>query len=101
MPATTIPRPHSRLTLQEAAQLRRIGHSTLRRKIADGSLRAERIGRRIYVHPNDLDALAQPVVGRPTQEDALESAVARIVAAAPRLTPAQLERLAVILGGAQ
>lgn len=101
MPATTIPRPHSRLTLQEAAPLRRIGHSTLRRKIADGSLPAKRIGRRIYVDLNDLDALAQPVVGRPTRDDAVESAVARIVAAAPRLTPQQLERLAVIVGGGQ
>ncbi|WP_082802928.1 helix-turn-helix domain-containing protein [Microbacterium sp. CH1] len=99
MPATTVPRPHSRFTLQEAARLRRIGHSTLRRKIADGSLPAERIGRRLYVRPNDLDALAQPVVGRPTNDRAVESAVARIVADAPRLTPGQLERLAVILGG--
>ncbi|WCD91453.1 helix-turn-helix domain-containing protein [Microbacterium sp. nov. GSS16] len=101
MPAITTPRNSSRLTLQEAARRRSIGQSTLRRKIADGILPAERIGRRIYISPGDLDALAQPIVGRPTAERSIDAAVARVVAEAPRLTPAQLERLAVILGGAQ
>jgi excisionase family DNA binding protein len=90
----------SRLTLQEAADARRIGYSTLRKRVADGSLPAERVGRRIFVDPAHLDALADPVVGRPRAAAEIDSAVARVVAAAPRLTAEQRERLAVIIGGA-
>lgn len=100
MPTHTAPPTGSRLTLQEAAHTRRIGYSTLRKRVADGSLPAERIGRRIYVDPAHLDAMADPVVGRPRATREIDSAVARIVAAAPRLTAEQRERLAVIIGGA-
>lgn len=99
MPAFVTKNP-SRIPLQEAALSRRIGTSTLRKRVADGTLPAERIGRRIYIRPEDLDALAQPVVGRPTADRVIESAVARVVEAAPRLTADQRERLAVIFGGA-
>lgn len=90
----------SRITLQEATLARRIGYSTLRKRVADGILPAERVGRRIYVDPAHLDALAAPVVGRPRAAAEIDSAVARVVAAAPRLTAEQRERLAVIIGGA-
>jgi len=100
LPTRAVPQTESRLTLQEAAHARRIGYSTLRKRVADGSLPAERIGRRIYVEPAHLDAMAAPVVGRPRAAAEIDSAVARVVAAAPRLTAEQRERLAVIIGGA-
>lgn len=89
-----------RLTLQEAADARRIGYSTLRKRVADGSLPAERVGRRLYINPAHLNVLAAPVVGRPRAAAEIDSAVARVVAAAPRLTAEQRERLAAIIGGA-
>lgn len=100
LPTHATPQTISRLTLQEAAHARRIGYSTLRKRVADGTLPAERVGRRIYVESAHLDAMAQPVVGRPRAATEIDSAVARVVAAAPRLTAEQRERLAAIIGGA-
>ncbi|SDP13812.1 DNA binding domain-containing protein, excisionase family [Microbacterium testaceum StLB037] len=100
MPALTVSPPHARLTLSEAARLHRIGYSTLRKRVSDGSLPSQRVGRRIFVRPEHLDAMSTPVVGRPSADRAVESAISRVVEAAPRLTEAQRERLAVILGAA-
>lgn len=100
MPALLAPQPHTRLTLQEAAASRRVGYSTLRKRVSDGTLPAERVGRRVFVRPEDVDAMAVPVLGRPTLDRTIESAVARVVEAAPRLTIHQRERLAVVIGGA-
>ncbi|CAD5140743.1 protein of unknown function [Microbacterium sp. Nx66] len=47
-----------------------------------------------------LDAMATTAIGRPRAAEEIDSAVARVVAAAPRLTAEQRERLAVIIGGA-
>ncbi|MBQ3359774.1 MAG: helix-turn-helix domain-containing protein [Microbacterium sp.] len=99
MPAQTVPQTRSLLTLQEAAHARRVGYSTLRKRVADGTLPAERVGRRIYVDRAHLDAMGDSVVGRPRATAEIDSAVARVVAAAPRLTTEQRERLAVIIGG--
>lgn len=99
MPTHAGPQTRSLLTLQEAADARRIGYSTLRKRVADGTLPAERMGRRIYVDRAHLDAMADPAVGRPRAAAEIDSAVARVVAAAPRLTAEQRERLAVIVGG--
>lgn len=101
LPALAKPRPTTRLTLQEAARDSRIGYSTLRKRVAEGLLPAERVGRRVFIRPEHLAALSSPPVGRPTLERAVDDAVARVVAAAPRLTPDQRERLASILGGAE
>jgi len=100
LPAHVVTQTRPLLTLQEAANARRIGYSTLRKWIADGTLPAERIGRRIYVQSAHLDAMASPAIGRPRAAEEIDSAVARVVAAAPRLTAEQRERLAVIIGGA-
>lgn len=100
MPAHAVPQTTSLLTLQEAAHARRVGYSTLRKRIADGTLPAERVGRRIYVDRAHLDAMGDSVVGRPRAAAEIDAAVARVVAAAPRLTAEQRERLAVIIGGA-
>lgn len=99
MPAHAVPQTRSLLTLQEAAHVRRVGYSTLRKRIADGTLPAERVGRRIYVDRAHLDAMGDSVTGRPRTNAEIDSAVARVVAAAPRLTAEQRERLAVIIGG--
>ena len=90
----------TRLPLGEAAQLGTYGsYSTLRKRVASGDLRAERIGRRIFVHRGDLEAMATPVVGHPTTDAVIEKAVDRIVATAPRLSTRQRDRLVDALGG--
>lgn len=96
--ATTI--TTTRVSLQDAASSRKIGYSTLRKRIADGDLPAERVGRRIFVRVDDLEAMSEPIVGRPQADRAVDAAITRIVSAAPRLTTDQRERLAIILGGA-
>lgn len=98
MPTLASPQLPVRLTLREAARDSRIGYSTLRKRVADGLLPAERVGRRVFVRPERLDALNSLSTGRPTQERAIDDAVARVVTAAPRLTSEQRERLAVVLG---
>lgn len=98
MPATA-PTPIKRLSLRAAAERGFAGYSTLRKKIASGELPAERYGRRFLVRVDDLEAMLTPVTGRPTDDSIIETAIDRVVASAPRLTIAQRERLAVVLGG--
>lgn len=86
------------LNLNEAVVLGYGAYQTLRRYISDGRLPAVKIGGRVKVLRSDLDALAKPA--READSDKVESAVERIVSAAPPLTTEQRERLAVILGGA-
>lgn len=89
-----------RVPLTKAAQIGTYGgYSTLRKKVAEGDLPAERVGRRIFVHLDDLDAMATPVVGHPTTAASIEEAIDRIVASAPRLSAEQRDRLAGLLGG--
>lgn len=95
--STTQPVPPTYLTLQQAVAEGYAAYSTLRGYIADSRLPADRIGRRIKIRREDLDALATPARQAPVRD--VVSAVERIVASAPPLTPEQRERLAVILGG--
>ncbi len=89
-----------RVPLTKAAQIGTYGgYSTLRKKVAEGDLPAVRVGRRIFVHLDDLDAMAEPVVGHPTTTASIEKAIDRIVASAPCLSPEQRDRLAEVLGG--
>jgi excisionase family DNA binding protein len=97
LPATA-PTSIERVPLRAATELG-FAYSTLRKKIASGDLPAERFGRRLFVRVDDLEALLTPVVGRPTDDSIVETAIDRVVASAPRLTIAQRERLAVVLGG--
>ena len=85
------------LTLQQAAAEGIAAYSTLRAYIADGRLDAVRVGGRIKVRREDLDALVTPVQRGPARE--VSAAVKRVVDSAPPLTIEQRERLAVILGG--
>jgi len=95
-PETTL---ESLLSLEEATRVSKLAYSTLRKKISSGELKAERIGRRVFVRREDLEALAEPVTGRPTTEAVIETAIDRLVAAAPRLTNAQRQRLAPLMAG--
>lgn len=90
-----------RLSLQSAAARGPIAYSTLRKRIADGDLPAHRIGRRVFVRASDIDDLAEVVAVGPSAAAAVESAIARLVKAAPLLTDEQRARLAVVIGGAR
>lgn len=89
----------SLVSLQEAVDLGYGGYSTLRAYIADGRLKAVKVGRRWRLRLEDLERLEIPAPGHPTDQAAADAAIARLVAAAPRLTDEQRERLALILGG--
>jgi excisionase family DNA binding protein len=98
LPAATLA-PPARLTLQEGVARGYGAYSTLRKKIASGELPAERVGRRYVILETDLEAMAKPVVGRPTEHASVSAAIDRLVASAPRLSKEQRERLAGLLGG--
>lgn len=85
------------LTLQQATAEGYCAYSTLRKYIADGRLPAVKIGSRVKVRREDLDALAVPK-HTSTFKD-IEAAAERIAATAPPLTSAQLRRLGEIFGG--
>jgi excisionase family DNA binding protein len=87
------------LSLQEANSRGYAGYSTLRKKIASGELPAELVGRRYLVRETDLESMVASVVGRPTESAAIQTAIDRLVASAPRLSRDQRERLAYVLGG--
>src|SRR5699024_5464916 len=100
MSQTAILDPPVRVPLTKAAQVGTYGsYSTLRKKVADGDLPAERVGRRIFVQLEDLEAMATPVVGRPTDQATIERAINRIVGSAPSLSAEQRDRLVDVLSG--
>lgn len=86
------------LSLKEAVELGYGGYSTLRQRIARRELQAYKIGGLVKVRLADLEAMVRPARGEASFEDA-ETAVRRIVAAAPPLTDAQCRRLAALFGG--
>ncbi len=94
--ATTTPQY---LTLQDAGALGFGANSTLRAKIASGLLPAVKIGGRLKVRRDDLEALVVPKA-IPADPDAVADAIARAVAAAPPLGPERVERLAALLARA-
>lgn len=104
--ATSLPEHHSApyISLQEGVSLGYGAYSTLRSWIADGRLPAVKIGGRVKITVADLEALTRPKATGGTgsaQQSADYAAVARVVAAAPRLTDEQREQLATIFGGAR
>lgn len=104
MPASASPAPTAPTTyisLQEGAARGYAAESTLRAWIRDGRLPAVKFGGRVKVTVEDLDALAIPKTSQKAARSGgeVDAAVARVVAAAPRLTNEQRERLAIILGG--
>lgn len=100
MDSTTI--PAQRLcTVAEAARYLRLTPTTIRRRVASGDLHAYRLGSRVIrVDLNELESLLD--VGAPTSAsagDRLAEHVARVVAQAPPLSPAQRDRIAALLRG--
>ncbi len=101
--AQALDAPPKYISLQEGVSRGYAAYSTLRGYIADGRLPAVKIGGRLKVTVEDLEALA---VRKPTKKtarpgDDVDAAVARVVAAAPRLSSEQREQLAAIFGGAR
>ena len=82
------------LTLQEAVAEGFGTYSTLRLWIAQGKLPAYKIGKRVKVLREDLEALAVPVRANP-----VDAAIDKLVAAAPSFTAEQTRRLRDLLGG--
>ena len=98
MPAVSKTRVPQRqlVTLAVAADHAAVSDKTIRRRIADGSLTGYRMGPRlIRVDLNELDALLAPIPATTR----LAEHVARVVAEAPPLTPAQRDRIAILLRG--
>lgn len=88
------------VTVREAAELRRSHPETIRRHIREGKLRAYRSGGKFLLRRDDLtldEAYAGPMPTSSAQE--LDEHIARLVDAAPPLTPEQRDRLAVLLNG--
>ncbi len=85
-------------TLQEVEQLGFPTYATLRRYIADGVLVAHKIGGRVLVHRDALDAFPQRINPREREVESVEAAIDRIVAAAPELSDEQCRRLAAVFG---
>lgn len=96
--------PHPELptyfSLRQAVEHGYGADSTLRSWIASGRLPAQKIGGRIKIRPEDLEALAQPA-SVSARDERLNEAVARAVAALPPLTAEQRERLGRIIGSAR
>ncbi len=89
--------PRRRLvSLAEAAEQAGCNPKTIRRRVADGSLTGYRMGPRlIRVDLNELDGLFAQIPAATR----LAEHVAGVVAQAPPLTPAQRDRIAVLLRG--
>lgn len=58
---TTVPRRRQLVSLADAAKLLDVSVRTLRRRIADGTLPAYRVGRLLKVNPDDLERIVRPI----------------------------------------
>lgn len=82
------------LTVSEAADILRVGHETVRRRVRNGSIPACRLGTRsIRIRRADVEKIATPA---PEDASTIEAHIARIVAAAPPLSPEQRDRLSML-----
>lgn len=89
--------PTTYLSPRQAADAGYGGYSTLLKYIREGTLPAQRAGRRIRLRTQDLEALLEHT-GSSGSEAVVDAAVARIVASAPQLTDEQIAQLADGLG---
>lgn len=88
---------HTALTVAQAAQRAGVCRATIRRRIADGSLPAFRLGpRMIRIQADAVDALYRPM-NPPV--DPIETAIQALVEAAPPLSDTQRDNLRVLLAG--
>jgi excisionase family DNA binding protein len=85
--------PAELLTVREAADILRVSPETIRRRVRSGALPARKLGHSaIRIRRDDLDIITEPT----TCPDSLEAHIARIVAAAPPLSPEQRDRLSML-----
>lgn len=97
----------SYLTLSQASERGYGGYSTLRRRIAEGSLPAKRLGRRLLLRREDLEALLLPKApgGEPPVDhgqadiDDITEWARKVASSIPPLSPERRARVAEILGG--
>lgn len=103
-PTPAAPLAENLLTLREAAALGYGGYSTLRKRIREGRLSAFRLGNRLVVRRDDLDALITPVhpAGPPALDPAVAAWAEGVAATAPPLSPTDAAQVASLLvrGGA-
>ncbi|AOT04936.1 helix-turn-helix domain-containing protein [Arthrobacter sp. U41] len=78
------------LTVREAATILRVSPESVRRRVRAGSLPACRLSQRaIRIRRADLDTITTP-------DESLEAHIAKLVAAAPPLSPEQSTRIAML-----
>lgn len=92
--ATPLPNGPRYLTLQQAVAEGYGAYVTLLSWIRQGKLPAYKMGGRVKVRREDLEALCVPVGGNP-----VDAAIEKLVAAAPHLSDEQTRRLRELLGG--
>ena len=92
--ATPLPNGPRYLTLQQAVAEGYGAYVTLLSWIRQGKLPAYKMGGRVKVRREDLEALCVPVGGNP-----VDAAIEKLVAAAPHLADEQTRRLRELLGG--
>jgi excisionase family DNA binding protein len=86
-------------TIKEVAALNKTSREHIARQIALGVIPSYKVGGARRIPAEAVDAL---MAGTTTPaDDDLDAYVQRIVAAAPVLTPRQLNKLAAIVGGAK
>lgn len=95
--SSTQNQPQTVYSLRDLADRGYGAYSTLRGHVAAGRLPSIRVGNRIKIRQEDLDAFVAGSATGWVEDDA--SVIRRVVAKAPTLTQAQREDLAMILGG--
>lgn len=89
--------PTTYMSPRQAADAGYGGYSTLLKYIREGTLPAQRVGRRLRLRTEDLEALLKDA-RTSSDETAVDAAVARVVNAAPRLSGEQIAQLAAAFG---
>lgn len=94
--------PEDLATVAQGAEHIHVHPKTLRRYIAEGRVRAYRVGpRNIRVSLSELDALIQPATPSTSADPVsdLEAHISKVVAAAPPLSAEQRDKLSTLLRG--
>jgi excisionase family DNA binding protein len=87
--------PERLLSIRKICDQYGLSDKTIRRRIADGTLVAYRCGPRLI--KLDADQVEAALIRPATEPNDTESAVARIISAAPQLSAEQLGRIAALL----
>ena len=89
----SLPQTENLLTMAQAAKIVGVSTQTISRRIKCGELPAYNIGpRAVRISPSDLQQLATPTAAQQREQH-----IQRLLEAAPRLSPEQRDRLAVLV----